>query len=293
VTTNAVGRASVTGLTPTGSGALQISASAAYQGQKAAVTIAQTNFATATQAAQAAGGRASPGPSGAGSSGGSGGLSAGVIAGVGAAAAAGTIVALKTIGKSPSSPSPSEDPNAPILSGLTYSGCGLQSATTLRFSTTSGRFGSKPGTRLVAEFGDGTSVTLKDVTDPPEYVVTHVYDLTGTFTVRLTVINSAQQSSWREVTVTIKNMTGRWQLGSLPGSFYDLTQTGATIMGTGMFGSLGPLAVSGRVQTTSPTVTFTDVQGRTFAGDVADNQCNSLNGLFGTVPSTPADLTRL
>src|SRR5262245_51406154 len=43
VTTNAAGRAVATGLTPTGSGALQISASAAFQGQTAAaVTIAQT-----------------------------------------------------------------------------------------------------------------------------------------------------------------------------------------------------------------------------------------------------------
>src|SRR6185503_18264073 len=54
VTTNAAGRAAVTSLTPTGSGALQISATAAFQGQTAVVTIAQTNVMTAAQAAAAA-----------------------------------------------------------------------------------------------------------------------------------------------------------------------------------------------------------------------------------------------
>ncbi len=42
VTTNAAGRAVAAGLTPTGSGALQIGASAAFQGQTTAITIAQT-----------------------------------------------------------------------------------------------------------------------------------------------------------------------------------------------------------------------------------------------------------
>lgn len=43
VTTNVAGRAAVTGLTPTGAGAFQISAAAAFQGQTAVVAIAQTN----------------------------------------------------------------------------------------------------------------------------------------------------------------------------------------------------------------------------------------------------------
>src|SRR5215210_4302372 len=50
VTTDAAGRATATGLTPTGSGALQIGTSAAFQGQTAALTIAQTNVLTAAQA---------------------------------------------------------------------------------------------------------------------------------------------------------------------------------------------------------------------------------------------------
>ncbi len=98
VTTNAVGRATVTGLTPTGSGALHITATAAFQGQTAAVTIAQTNVMTAAQAAAAAGAGTSGGGAGAGATGGAaagggtgGGVSATTIAIVGGAAAGGTL----------------------------------------------------------------------------------------------------------------------------------------------------------------------------------------------------------
>ena len=51
VTTDVAGRAAASGLTPTASGALQISASAAFQGQTAVVAIAQTNVMTAAEAA--------------------------------------------------------------------------------------------------------------------------------------------------------------------------------------------------------------------------------------------------
>lgn len=88
VTTNAAGRAVAAGLTPTGAGPLQISASAAFQGQTAAVTIAQTNVATAAQAAAAS----AAGTGGAGTSGAAGGVGAGAAGGAasGAGAAAGT-----------------------------------------------------------------------------------------------------------------------------------------------------------------------------------------------------------
>jgi hypothetical protein len=100
LTTNATGRAAVTGLTPTGSGAFQISASATFQGQTAAVTIAQTNVATAAQAASAAG--ASSGTAGgAGAAGaGGGGLSAttiGIVVGAVGAVAGGAIVAKQAL----------------------------------------------------------------------------------------------------------------------------------------------------------------------------------------------------
>ena len=99
VTTNAAGRAVATGFAPTGSGALQISATAAFQGQTAAaVTIAQTTVETAAQAAAmtgatGAGGSSGAAGTGAGAGGGGSGLSATTIGIIGGAAAAGVIAA--------------------------------------------------------------------------------------------------------------------------------------------------------------------------------------------------------
>ena len=90
LTTNAAGRAAVTGLTPTGSGAFQITASAAYQGQTAAATIAQTNVLTAAQASSAAAGSSAGGAGGA-SGGGLSLTTIGIVAG--GAVAGGAIVA--------------------------------------------------------------------------------------------------------------------------------------------------------------------------------------------------------
>jgi hypothetical protein len=66
VATNAAGQAAVTGLTPSAAGAFQIQVSAAFQGQVATATIAQTNVLTAAQAAAAAGANGASGASGAG-----------------------------------------------------------------------------------------------------------------------------------------------------------------------------------------------------------------------------------
>ena len=105
VVTNAAGRAAASGLVPTGNGALQIGATAAFQGQTAAVTIAQTNVMTLAQAAAVSGAGASggagssAGASAGGATGGGtgGGLSATTVGIVGGAAAAGTAVAVKEI----------------------------------------------------------------------------------------------------------------------------------------------------------------------------------------------------
>ena len=106
VTTNAAGRAAAAGLAPSGTGALQIGATATFQGQTAAaVTIAQTNVLTAAEAAAASsasatgaggsgGGSAAGGGAGAGSGGG---LSTKTLAIVGGAVAGGAIVAKETV----------------------------------------------------------------------------------------------------------------------------------------------------------------------------------------------------
>ncbi len=96
-TTDALGRATATGLTPAGSGALQIGTSAAFQGQTAAITIAQTNVLTAAQASAAAAG-------GSGTIGGGGGLSHLAVAAITGGAGAGITGALLASKKSSSSP---------------------------------------------------------------------------------------------------------------------------------------------------------------------------------------------
>jgi hypothetical protein len=80
VTTNAAGRAAVTGLNPVASGGSQISVQATFQGQTATTTIAQSNVPTASQSGSGA------------NEGSGGGLSGGAIAGI-AGSAAGAAVA--------------------------------------------------------------------------------------------------------------------------------------------------------------------------------------------------------
>jgi hypothetical protein len=101
VTTNAAGRAVVTGLSPLSSGAVQINVAAAFQGQTAVATIAQTNVLTAAQAAAATGatGGGSGGGAGAGgAAGGGGGVSGTTIGVVGAVAGGAAIAGAKVLG---------------------------------------------------------------------------------------------------------------------------------------------------------------------------------------------------
>jgi hypothetical protein len=106
VATDVAGRAAVTGLVPTGAGSLQISATAAFQGQSAAVMIAQTNVMTAAEAAAvsgAAGGTSSgsAGGTAGGTSGGAaggGGLSTTALVVAGAAVAGSAVAAKQVLG---------------------------------------------------------------------------------------------------------------------------------------------------------------------------------------------------
>lgn len=96
VTTNALGQATASGLTPTATGALRVTASAVLQGQTATATIAQTNVMTAAQAAAASGGTSSTAGTGAAAAGGGGGLSVTTIGIIGAVAAGGAVAATQT-----------------------------------------------------------------------------------------------------------------------------------------------------------------------------------------------------
>lgn len=106
--TNAAGQVAVTGLTPSVAGAFQIQVSAAFQGQIATATIAQTNVLTAAQAAAAGAASAGGGSAGsaggsagggAGGAGGAGGLSTTTLAVAGAAVAGGALAATQVLGK--------------------------------------------------------------------------------------------------------------------------------------------------------------------------------------------------
>ncbi len=111
VTTNAAGRAIASAINPLSSGGFHIQVQAAFQGQTAAATIAQTNLLTAAQAAGAsgaagAGGGATGSGGTAGGSGGAaggaggagGGLSATTIGVVAGAVGGGALVAAKAVG---------------------------------------------------------------------------------------------------------------------------------------------------------------------------------------------------
>lgn len=122
VTTNAAGRAVAAGLTPTGNGALQIAASASFQGQTAVATITQTNVMTAAQAAGASSGASSAASGGGAGSGGISGTTIGVVSGV---AAAGTLVAVTQSGSSDVPP-----PAAPVTYRGSFSMQSVYNSTT-------------------------------------------------------------------------------------------------------------------------------------------------------------------
>ena len=139
VTTNAAGRATASGLTPTGNGAIQINVTATHQGQTATASISQTNFSTVGEAARA--GR-TPGPSNAGAAaaagatagvaagaaaagagaGAGGGMSATTIAVIAGAGAAGAVVAAKALGGSSSSNPGTVNVSGPFQGTLPISG---------------------------------------------------------------------------------------------------------------------------------------------------------------------------
>ena len=252
VTTNAAGRAAAAGLTPTSTGAVQINVAAAFQGQTATATIAQTNFATAAQAAQAAGGSGSTSSAGARG----GGLSGGAIAGIGAAAAGGAVLAVKKL-------KPAEPPT--ISGAAAIPPIGLQSGTTIIFGVAEigGSSDTKvAGGRLVWDFGDGTS---GGPTDEVPFA-THVYSTAGTFTARATFTATNGTTATDQTTVTIKSVNGRWTLGATS-SVFDFVQSGTTLNGS--FTVAPPATGSGSVIGTiqpgaqffaPPSVTFTLTQ---------------------------------
>jgi hypothetical protein len=251
VTTNAAGRATVAGFSPLSSGAVQINVTATVQGQTAAVSIVQTNYAT-VQAAQAAGASASTGSSSSASgagSGGGGGLSGTTIGILGGIAAAGTVAALKLPGLLEGE---TEPPNITELN--LFPSSAIQASTSVVFNF-SGDVAGKVGTSWTQtwDFGDGTTRTIQVADGDFGEPVSHVYSTAGVFTVRLTITNHQGTQRSNQTTITVKSLSGRWQLGTT-NTFYDFTQSGASFTGTST--AVPPRTITGMVQPFSFTETF-------------------------------------
>ncbi len=217
-TTNALGQAAVTSLTPTGAGAVQINVAAAFQGQTATAAITQTNFATAAQAA-AAGSSASSGTGAAGGSGGGGGIGAGTITTLGlvGAGAVGGLYAYRNY----------QMGEAPIIDSLQIAPAeGIQGMSLIVVGIGATWHGE--GTSLQVDFGDGTNETR-----PADggFVLTHIYSNAGTYRIRATLTDAWDRRSTNEGSVTIKSLTARWNVGNT-GNFFSLTQSGSSVSGT-------------------------------------------------------------
>jgi hypothetical protein len=192
VATNAAGQAAVSGLTPSVAGAFQIQVSAAFQGQVATATIAQTNVMTAAQAAAASaasgGGGSSAGGSagGGGAAGGGGGLSTTTIAIAGAAVAGGAVAATQVGQKS--------DDNDDFIFSGSFSGTingtvmsrgGAETCTYVRNVAATGTVkfaASSPGPIFGAFDFTGTDTIVSSTCSsppPPPQFIGHV-DLGGT-----------------------------------------------------------------------------------------------------------------
>jgi hypothetical protein len=147
---------------------------------------------------------------------------------------------------------------------------GLQSASRIVFSAR----GVSGGDALSWDFGDGSTSS--------EQSPGHVYNATGTFSVKCSVGGASATT-----TVTIKSLTGTWRgnlIDPVQGPILEtlnFTQSGATIGGT-MSDVYGPGTLSGTVNTPSPMVRVTIAQqGFTPFNYTADpnNDVTSLSGV--------------
>ena len=206
VTTNSLGRAVAAGLHPVGSGAFRLSVQAAFQGQTATATIAQSNVIAATQAA------------GASSASGGGGLSHGAVAAIagGAVGAAAVAVAATRTSASP----------APAIT-ISPAGKGIRDVTLFSFSVAGGS-GTTAG--YTWEFGDGARATGS--------AVTHTFAAEGTFQVAVTASGANESAS---AAVAIGSLSGTWSevgqgQGPMAGitftNLLTITQEAASIGGT-------------------------------------------------------------
>jgi hypothetical protein len=317
VVTNAAGQATAAGLTPTAAGAVNISATAAFQGQTAAVTISQSNVLTAAAANAANAASAGSAASGAG------GISAvkvlAIVGGIGAvgggvAVAAGgsgsdssasattsvttptttttpTATATTPVATSPTTPAP--DPNrAPVITTATVTPdaalVGIDTPIALQVQASDAD--SDPLTYLW-EFPDGTRSDQR--------AFSRIFQLGGTWRIRVTV-SDGKTSTSSELTLNMKTLTGTWDdVGPLTSGytrFVVLNQNGSSITGAmTMLGaeiSLNGCPVTGSIRPGQPQIVWdspacpnTSSSTNVFPSRAELNlgsDTDTLVGLFGT-----------
>jgi hypothetical protein len=240
VVTNAAGQATAAGLTPTAAGAMQVSATATFQGQTAIATIAQSNVMTAAEAAGTAGATGAGGTgtttstTTAAAGGGGGGLSGATIGIIGAAVGGGAVVAKAASGGGSDTPTPvTSTPTTPNASTTTP-------PTTTPTPTTPT---PTPGPASAATYSgpmDGTfnGTSSVTITGGPAESCTFTLRHVGTVTLRL------QTTSAGTITGTL-DVSGR--------------QTAGTASCGVVSGPIGdtPLAYTANVEGSAGTVRFT------------------------------------
>jgi hypothetical protein len=196
VTTNAAGRAAASALSPLTSGGVQIQVSAAFQGQVAGATIAQTNVMTAAEAAAAgaSGTGGSGSATGTGSAGGAGGggLSGTTLGIVGAAVGVGAAAKIASGGDDDA---PATTPAAFVVSPT---GAGITEVTVFTFTASAGSLSSPT---FSWDFGDNSRGSGNPVT--------HTYSRESTFQVRLTVSGSGREETVSS-SVRVGSLSGTW-----------------------------------------------------------------------------------
>lgn len=139
-------------------------------------------------------------------------------------------------------------PSEPVTGGsvLVAPSIGLQAATPITFAS-QGAGGGSGTLTYTWNFGDGTTATGP--------LVTHVYNTSGVFTVKLDVSDGKKSAAAAAASVTIRSLAGAWR-GTLAGALgvtLMLTQNGSVLTGayTDQAAS-GP--VTGSVRPASPRV---------------------------------------